>query len=289
MSDEITVLLGLFDGLHLGHMSAVRELLKTGGKKLVFTFDSLSMTTKGVRGLLITDSEKRERLLNLGADDVISRDFGEIKDIAPDEFVGRILQSELKAKKVICGENFRFGKGGQADSEDLKKLCAAHGIETAIVPTVCMGGEVVSTTRIRRLIEGGQIERANELLGYPYGFEGVISHGDRIGTKMGIKTVNIDFDPVRALPKKGVYMSRAEVLGMSFLGVTNVGTRPTVHDDGRTVIETHILDFRSDIYGETVKIDLLKFMREEKRFGSLEELQKTVANDIHAVKSCQNI
>ena len=262
----------------------MQELLKAGGKKLVFTFDSLSMTTKGARGLLMTDYEKREKLLNMGVNEVISRNFAEIKDTPPNKFVKNILGDGLKAKKVICGENFRFGKGGRATANDLKTLCAEYGIETAIVPTVSVGGEAISTTRIRRLIECGQIEEANGLLGYPYGFEGIISHGDRIGTKMGIKTVNIGLDPIRVAPKKGVYASMAAVSGKVFRGVTNVGTRPTVHDDDRTVIETHILDFQGDIYGESLRIELLKFMREEKRFDSLEELRRVVANDIKTVK-----
>ena len=115
MSD-INVLLGLFDGLHRGHMRAVEELLKCGGEKTVFTFNSASMTTKGERGLLMIDSEKEDRLIALGADRVISRDFGEIKDLSPEEFVQKILLNELKAKRVICGENFRFGRGGKADA-----------------------------------------------------------------------------------------------------------------------------------------------------------------------------
>lgn len=281
---ETTVLLGLFDGLHRGHMSAVEELLKQGGRKVVYTFDSLTMTTKGERALLMTDGEKRGRLLELGVDEVVSRDFAEIKDIEPRQFVEDILRKELSAERVICGENFRFGKGGQANAKDLQKLCRDQGIETVIVPTVCIGNDPVSTTRIRKLIEQGSISEANELLGRPYGFEGEIIHGDRVGTRMGIKTVNIAFDPKRVLPKRGVYMSRAMIGGKAYRGVTNVGTRPTVHDDSSIVIETHILDFDGEVYGESAKIELLRFMREEKRFGSLEELRATVARDIKIVK-----
>ncbi len=284
MSRKKAVLLGLFDGLHRGHMSAVGELLKQSGEKTVFTFDSATMTTKGRRGLLMSDGEKRERLCTLGVDKVVSKDFSEYKDIAPDVFVREVLIGRLEAETVICGENFRFGRGGTADAAQLFDLCKSAGAKAIIVPTVFDGGEPISTSRIRALIEEGKIGEANRLLGYPYSFSGEIIHGDRIGTSIGIKTVNIGFDPERALPKKGVYAARAEIDGKVYSGVTNVGTRPTVHEDGKIVIETHLIDFDGDVYGKRATVSLLEFLREERRFGSLEELRQTVANDINTVK-----
>lgn len=280
MNDHKTALLGLFDGLHRGHMSAVRELLKCTGEKIVYTFDSLSMTTKGMRGLLMTDSEKRQMLEKLGVDRVISEDFASVRDIAPREFVQNVLRDRLGAEKVICGENFRFGKGGAAGAEELTKLCRECGIETLIVPTVYDGGSPISTTRIREHIERGEIKEANRLLGREYGFSGEIAHGFRIGSAIGIKTLNIAFESVRVLPKKGVYASAVRLAGEELIGITNVGTRPTVHDNGEVVIETHLLDFSGDIYGERAEVRLTAFMREEKRFASLSELRDTVANDI---------
>lgn len=283
MSD-VSVLLGLFDGLHRGHMRAVDELLMSDGEKIVFTFDSASMITKGERGLLMTDAEKKDRLLELGADRVISRGFGELKDLTPDEFVEKILCKELRARKVICGENFRFGRGGKADVGVLKKLCRKYKIETAAVPTVCEGGLPISTTRIRGLIESGKIAEANLLLGYRYGFRGVIEHGSGIGAEMGIRTINIAFDTQKALPKKGVYASEVSLNGVSYAGVTDIGTRPTVHTDGKIVIETHLIDFQGDVYGKRAEVALTEFLREEKRFGGLEELREAVAKDIKRAK-----
>ena len=280
MNDHKTALLGLFDGLHRGHMSAVRELLKCGGERIVYTFDSLSMTTKGARGLLITDAEKRRMLEDLGVDRVISEDFAKVRDIAPREFVQNVLRDGLGVTKVICGENFRFGKGGVAGAIELRALCRECGIETVVVSTVYDGGAPISTTRIREHIERGEIEEANRLLGREYSFSGEIAHGFRIGSKMGIKTLNIAFDTVKVLPKKGVYASNVSLMGEELIGITNIGTRPTVHDDDEVVIETHLLDFSGDIYGEQAEIKLKKFMREEKRFESLDELQRTVAHDI---------
>ncbi len=279
-----TVLLGLFDGLHTGHISAVRALTAQPGRRIVYTFNSASVSTKGERGLLISDSEKRDRLLSLGADEVVSRDFAQVKDLSPEEFVKNIIRGELSADKTVCGENFRFGKGGSADSARLKELCAKLGIETLIVPTVYFGGEPVSTTRIRELISVGRIEEANSLLGYRYGFGGEVAHGNRIGSKIGIKTLNIPIDQKRAIPRFGVYASEVFVGGNSYAGVTNIGLRPTVGDLSEPVLETHLLDFGGEIYGERVRVELIGFIRDEKRFGSLEELRAAVAGDINRVK-----
>ena len=280
MNDHKTALLGLFDGLHRGHMSAVWELLRCDGEKIVYTFDSLSMTTKGARGLLLTDAEKRRMLENLGVDRIISEDFARVRDIEPREFVQNVLCGELRVTKVICGENFRFGKGGAAGADELTSLCRECGIEAIVVPTVYDCGAPISTTRIREHIERGEIEEANRLLGREYSFSGEIAHGFRIGSRMGIKTLNIPFDTVKVLPKKGVYASKVRLSGEELIGITNIGTRPTVHDDGEVVIETHLLDFSGDIYGERAEVRLTAFMREEKRFGSIEELRDTVAGDI---------
>ena len=284
MTKQKTALLGLFDGLHRGHMRAVSELLNSPGEKTVYTFDSLSISTKGARGLLITDAEKRKMLSDLGVDRVISTDFSEVKDLGPREFFEKVLRDELKLTKVICGENFRFGKGGTAGSDELRRLCREAGMEAAVVPTLCDGGEPISTTRIRGLIERGEMSEANRLLGRCYSFSGEIIHGFRIGSTMGIKTLNIAFDPEKVLPKKGVYASKVLLPEGEFTGITNIGTRPTVHDDGEIVIETHILDFSGDIYGERAEVKLSEFMREEKRFLSLEELRETVAQDIEKRK-----
>lgn len=166
-----TVLLGLFDGLHRGHASAIDEVLRRSGEKAVFTFDSKSLYTKGARGLLMTDRQKASAFRELGFE-VISADFAQVKDMSPREFVRDILAEKLSAASVVCGENFRFGKGGQADSHGLERLCGELGIAVTAVPLVYDGGEPISTTRIRGLIQSGDISSANRLLGYRYGFEG---------------------------------------------------------------------------------------------------------------------
>lgn len=173
----VCVLLGLFDGLHLGHMSAVNELLRFGGERVVYTFDSLSVSTKGGRKLLLTDKEKREALIKLGVDRVVSEDFLKIKDIPGREFAEKILCRELNAEKVIVGENFRFGKGASDGAQELKSYCEALNIGFSAVPVLEDGGEPISTTRIRKLIESGDLKEAARLLGRSYSVGGIIKRG----------------------------------------------------------------------------------------------------------------
>lgn len=174
-----TVLLGLFDGLHRGHRCAIDEVLRRDGEKLVFTFRSKSLDTKGARGLLMTDCQKESAFRELGFE-VKSVDFAQVKDMSPREFVKEVLADELSATAVVCGENFRFGRGGQADSCELERLCGEFGIEVTAVPLMYDGGEPISTTRIRRLIEAGDLAQANLLLGSPYTVECETSAGEMI-------------------------------------------------------------------------------------------------------------
>ncbi len=279
-----SVLLGLFDGLHTGHRAAIEALISRPGQKIVYTFDSLTLDVKGERGLLLTDAEKREGLLKAGADRVISKNFEEVKNLGPEEFVSEVLKKELGADAVICGENFKFGRGGRAGVEELSRLCRENKMTLIAVPLIYDSGEPVSTTRIRGLITDGKIKEANRLLGYRYGFGGSVEHGFKIGTRLGIKTINIEPQSGLALPKKGVYASVTRLCGRDIRGITNIGTRPTVHDGGETVIETHLFDFDGEVYGEKVRVELTEFIREEKRFGSASELGRAVAEDIQRVK-----
>ncbi len=169
--------MGLFDGLHRGHMAAVGELLRFKGEKLVYTFDSAGVFTKGERGLLMSDRMKRERLLDLGVDRVVSVGFSAIKDMTAEEFSENVLFGELSADKIICGENFRFGANASAGIKELEAICKRRGAEFEAVPILRDGGEPVSTTRIRRLIEAGDLEEAERLIGRPYVIEGELSGG----------------------------------------------------------------------------------------------------------------
>ncbi len=279
------VLLGLFDGVHLGHAAACSALSRSGaGRKTVYTFRSGELKTKGERKLILTDSEKKQRLLSLGADEVIFAPFAEVRDFRPEEFVRKVIKDELGANRVICGENFRFGKNAAGGCDILGELLQSEGIELEIVPTVMADGETVSTTRIRKLLEQGDIRSANRLLGYKYFLEGTVLHGDARGRKMGIRTINTSFDGQKLLPPGGVYSSDVIVGGRRYMGVTNVGVRPTFYKSGETGIETHIIDFDGDVYSNTVSILFNEFYRKEKKFSEVAELIAAINGDIQRRK-----
>lgn len=283
------VLLGLFDGVHSGHAAACQALLQSGaGRKTVYTFRSAELKTKGERKLILTDSEKKQRLLSLGADEVIFTPFAEVKDYSPKEFVQKVIKDELGADKVICGENFRFGKNAAGDCDILKELLLHEGIALETVPTVLADGEIVSTTRIRGLLEQGDIKAANKLLGYKYFLAGTVLHGDARGRKMGIRTINTSFDGQKILPPGGVYSSDVIIDGKRYMGVTNIGVRPTFYEFAEIGIETHIIDFDGDVYSNTVSILFNEFYRQEKKFSDAAALIETIRGDIERRKEESN-
>ncbi|MCD7847154.1 MAG: riboflavin biosynthesis protein RibF [Oscillospiraceae bacterium] len=277
------VLLGLFDGVHVGHQSALRALRETGAdEKIVYTFRSSEVDTKGHRSFVLSDSEKEEKLLEYGADRVYFADFATVRDTSPEDFVRCTLKEEFGADIVLSGENFRFGKNAAGDSELLKSLCESYGMMSKIVELVHIGGETVSTTRIRSLIEQGEMAEANELLGYKYFFEGRVMHGMSLGREMGIRTVNIPVSGKKVVPKFGVYSSDVTVIptGEKFKGISNVGVKPTVSDSGEIGLETHILGDVGDLYHVDIKVELKRFYRPERKFSGIEELTATINKDI---------
>ncbi|MBQ8623220.1 MAG: bifunctional riboflavin kinase/FAD synthetase [Oscillospiraceae bacterium] len=275
------VLLGVFDGVHLGHKAALDELVLSGAdRKCVYTFNTESVTTKGKRKLLSTAAEKSELLLANGADEVISADFSLVKDMSAEEFFNEVLVGSLNADVIICGENFRFGRGASASSSDMKAMCQKAQLGFKEVKTLLIDGEAVSTTRIRRLVEEGSLKKANELLGRPYSISGEVVHGNHIGTSMGIKTLNMMPDDIKALPKSGVYSTRCIIDNKLYKSVTDIGTKPTVAGDQSMIIETHVFDFDDDVYGKTVRVEFLEYFRSEQKFDTFDELKQTILNDI---------
>ncbi len=277
------VLLGLFDGVHIGHQAALKALRDSGAEeKIVYTFRSCEVDTKGHRSFVLTDSEKERKLREYGADRVYFADFAKVRDTSPEDFVRNTLKEEFEADIVLCGENFRFGKDALGDAELLKLLCGDCGMKSEIVGLLSYDGDTVSTTRIRSLIEQGEMAEADKLLGYKYFFNGKVTHGMSMGREMGIRTVNIPLTPKKVIPKFGVYSSDVTVIstGEKYKGISNVGVKPTVSDSGEIGLETHILGDVGDLYGMDIKVELKAFYRDEKRFSSVEELTATINKDI---------
>ncbi len=275
--------LGFFDGLHLGHIEVIkRTLLREGLRSVICTFNDKTdlpkfREKKGSR--IITFEQKTELFAKTGADYLYAPDFGDIRDCSAREFAEKILCGKLCAEYVVCGYDFRFGKGGEGDSSELARLCAEKGIACEVVPPVKVDGEIVSSTEIRRLIREGEIERANKMLGYELSYRLPVVRGNAIGRTIGFPTINQYIPEDMVCPKNGVYKSWAIAGGRTFRSITNVGVRPTVSDSGTTVMETHIIGFNGDLYGQSVKIALRGYLRGERKFGSLGELKEQLAYD----------
>ncbi len=279
-----SVALGVFDGLHLGHRTVISAARNTPLCGTVLpTTTVFSITGIGKSGdRLQTDAEEETRAVTLGVDEWLNVPFDTIRDLTPAAFVKNILHDALGAVTVCCGENYRFGKGGVGTADDLRSLCAEHGIEVRVVPTVYRDGEVVSSTAVRRALEDGDVVRATALLGRPFTVSHPVRSGNHLGKTWGFPTINQPFPEGFAAVKFGVYASLVVIDGVQHRAVTNVGVHPTVKENAVPQAETFIIDYDGDLYDTTVSVQLIRFLREEQRFDSVEKLKTQIAEDIAA-------
>ncbi len=279
--------LGFFDGMHAAHRDLITKARAAAdhlGLPLgIFTFRS-DTAIKSSTKRIYSEQDKYDIFESLGADFVISADFGKIKDIAPEDFVKNDLFSNIGCRLCVAGFNFRFGRGAAGNADDLLAFMRECGGDAIIQSEFCIDGETVSATRIRELIEEGNIKRANLLLDSPYFLTGVAIHGRNVGTRLGYPTVNTDLNRDLVSPKRGVYRSAVRIGERLCPALTNIGTCPTF-DERREHAETYILDFSGDLYGEKLKIYLLEFLREEKRFDSPKELTEQIKADIEKARN----
>lgn len=284
-ADERTaVALGYFDGLHLGHMGVIGAAMAQ--KELapaVFTFNC-DTTLPKFRGPedIISFENKRELMERIGVKYLFAPDYAEVCTLTDEEFVKSILIDRLNAGFACCGRSFRFGKGGCGTPERLAEIGAKYGMRTEIVQDVCLDGQVISSTRIREHIRRGEIEQANRLLGYELWYRLPVVRGNEIGRTISFPTINQVIPDTNIIPKYGVYKSIVEVGGKQYKGVTNIGVKPTVqhrNDGTGAVMETHIIGFDGDLYGQNIAVALVRYIRPEVRFSGLEELKQQISRD----------
>ena len=265
------VSLGFFDGLHRGHrrvlsLTAAQE--KDGLLPVCLTFAESPKAILGGRDFryLMTREDKLRGLEELGIAHTVFADFRALMHLSAKDFVRDILVGQLRARKLYCGFNYRFGRNAEGDTALLGRLCDRYG-----------GGEVICSTLIRRRIGEGRVREANEMLCSRFGFSSVIEHGKRLGRELGTPTINQPMLEKLAVPRFGVYASSVTLeSGERFCGVTNVGVKPTVGSDA-PLWETWMPGYRGgEIYGQTADVRLLDFIRPEKRFDSLTELRDEI-------------
>ena len=279
--------LGFFDGLHRAHRQVLDGVLENACSDFipsVLLFDEhprKAITGKDVPGL-IQKSKRDEILRSLGIQPLFIS-FSEIKDMTPEEFVDKILVERFSVGAVVCGYNYNFGKNASGDAALLEKLCSERGIKVSVCPRYTYLDDGISSTRIRKCIEEGKIEEANEMLGFCFSFISDVFSGDKRGRLLGTPTVNQLIPEELIVPAFGVYASMVRFDGQEYAGVTNIGSRPTF--DGESVrSETYILGYSGDLYGKTVEISLHKFIREERKFPDGDALKEQISLDIRSVK-----
>lgn len=277
------VALGFFDGLHLGHIEVIKHtLLRDGLCPVVFTFNGKTLLPKFKEHsghYIITHEQKIAIFEKIGVEYIFAPDFNDVKNYTAEEFVRKILKELLSASLVVCGYDFRFGKGGEGDPEMLKKLCASYGIDCEVIPAVSVDGENVSSTVIREKIKRGDISEANKCLGYEFSYYLPVIEGKQLGRTMGFPTINQHIPDYMVKPKNGVYKSWTVAEGKTYRSITNIGVKPTVSDNGETVMETHIIGYSGNLYGKNIQVALREYLRPEKKFGNLDELKIQLESD----------
>lgn len=281
------VAVGLFDGVHRGHCALLeltrREASRRGLTAAVLTFDDAPGLKPGTAR--ITPLPERLALLrDAGMDAAVVLPFPSVRDLSPEAFVREVLTGALAAHLAVVGYNFRFGKDAAGDAAVLAARMKAAGGEALCLAGVTLAdGTPVSSSRIREAIALGDMPRAAELLGRPYSLTLPTVHGKALGRTVGLPTVNGAIPEGLLLPKRGVYAGEAIVFGHAYPAVTNVGTRPTVSGEGVSV-ETHIIGFSGDLYGAAPTIRLFTYLRDERRFASLDELKNVITQNIEEAK-----
>lgn len=285
------VAMGLFDGLHYGHRAVIGKAVEAaestvGTEPAVFTFNTQTVTSKGDSGVeyIFSREMKLDLIGRLGAKYIYSPDFMNFRDLTGEEFVELVLCDKFSAKFAVCGEDFRFGKNACCGTAELDKMCRKHGITLITVPEVSESGKKISSTAIRKLIKDGEINEANRLLGSKFAFKLPIAYGRQLGRKLDFPTINQYIPKRQVKPKFGVYASETEVGGSIYGSVTNIGIKPTVGSDA-PLAETYIINFPGgDLYGETAKVSLIKFIRPEMKFSGVDELKARIAKDTETAR-----
>ena len=278
------VCLGNFDGVHIGHRLLLEQTAlaarQRGLRAVAYTFsEHPSVLLEGERRPLLSLPEERNALIGQLGVQVIEEDFRAVQELSAQEFFERILLGQLRAEILLCGEGHRFGVGAAGDTALLQRLCSAAGVTLLVLPPVKLGGETVSSSRIREAVARGEVEHAARMLGRPFSVTGEVVQGKRLGRTIGVPTINQALPEGRVTPRFGVYAARVELDGVRYVGAANVGLRPTVSGEGVN-LETHLVGYKGDLYGRIVTVELLRHLRDERRFPSVEELKRQMEQDV---------
>jgi riboflavin kinase/FMN adenylyltransferase len=292
---NLVVGLGNFDGVHLGHRELILRMVdrarQVGGVPAILTFHPHPMAVlrpESAPPLLLTQDAKEEIIAGLGVRLMLRIPFElDFAKLLPDEFVRAVLCAELGAVGIFVGYNYTFGHRGHGGPATLVRFSQEHGYEINIIEPVEIGGEVVSSTRIRELLARGRVEDARKFLGYTPFIDGIVVSGAGRGRELGFPTANLVTDRNILVPVNGVYAVKAEVGGQLFSGVGNIGYRPTFATNNTTKnIEIHLFDFARNLYGQSMRVFFARHIRDERKFGSATELVRQIKSDVRQAQAC---
>jgi riboflavin kinase/FMN adenylyltransferase len=284
------VSIGVFDGMHLGHRTLIRELVdQATAKKLlsaVVTFrrHPMALLAPGESVPWLTSLTERTRLIKeQGVDIIITLTFShQLAELGAQPFV-LLLQQYLKMQGMILGWDFALGRHREGSLEALHELGIKLGFTTVVVGPVKYKGEIISSTAIRQALSNGDMVKANAMLGRPFSLEGSVIAGEGRGKELGLPTANLDLDPHQALPSDGVYATIAYFEGQTYPAATFIGHRPTFSGVER-IVEVHVLDYTGDLYRRNLKIDIIERLRGEQKFPGAEALKAQIVQDIVAIR-----
>lgn len=294
---ETVVTLGNFDGVHLGHQALMahiaRRAAETGRKSVVYTFEPhpVRILNPKLAPPRITPRDEKLRLIGaLGINAAVVEPFDlAFAATSPDDFVAKALVAALGVKELVIGYDFTYGKAGAGNTASLAAAAERFGFTLSVISQQTFGGMVASSTKVRELVLGGNVEGARVLLGRHYSVAGPVAHGFKRGRSIGFPTANID-TANELIPRYGVYACRvsfADEPSRVFDAVTNVGVRPTVSTgDPRPTVEAHLFDTDADLYGRAARVEFVTALREERKFASIDALKAQIAVDAdHARKA----
>ncbi len=281
--NKLALALGTFDGLHRGHLNVLNEakaFALEGFVPAMLMFDAHPQSIlKGIAPPMLITKEDKEDFAKQNGVLPVHISFEDIRNLSPEEFLRDILINKFNVGAVICGENFLFGKDGGGNSKVLCELCEKYGVIYKMAQSTMYKGEMISATRIRKALADGDIKTANEMLGRKFSYDFLVVEGNKIGKKiLGFPTINQHFPNGFINLKYGVYASQSTVDGKIYPSVTNFGCHPTIGGD-KVLSETCILGFDGDLYYQKIKVELIDFIRAEKKFSSKDELKAQIDAD----------
>ncbi|MDO4318250.1 MAG: riboflavin biosynthesis protein RibF [Lachnospiraceae bacterium] len=284
-TEPSSVMLGKFDGIHRGHQGLLRCMEEDGlpYRKGLLTFD-FSVAAAGFSDAeqLFVGKEREQIAGAYGFDWMVRLPFTDaVRTMPPEAFFEEYLLKRCQARAIYVGEDYRFGYRRQGDAKLLAGLCETRGVRFRAIPEIRYGEEKISSSRLRAKLAAGDLSETRAMLGYPYFVTGTVVHGKKIGRTIEFPTANLSWGNGKLLPPIGVYDTYSLVEGIGYFGITNVGNNPTVRGEGKNAltVETHLLDFSKEIYGERMTTFFLEKTREQQAFPGLDALRTQLAHD----------